>query len=106
MTDDKIDYESMLKDTRSKPVKTLTRDEYPDARAKFLRGVWVLEVSIPNTLRHLFNTTTVRKTAGKTEADYDRRRRSLTNEIYQEFDRRQEEFKKKHQRSDELLINI
>ena len=114
MTDDKIDYESMFNKTRAKPVKTLTRDEYPDARPKIRRWKkkgeiqesWYVSVSIPRPIRHLFNAPSKHLVAGKTEADYFRKRRSLTNEIYQEFDKRQEEYKEKNQANKEKFIKV
>ena len=103
MSDDKIDYESMFNKTRAKPVKTLTRDEYPDARPKIRRWKkkgeiqesWYVSISIPRPIRHLFNATSKHLVTGKTEADYFRKRRNLTNAISQEFDKRQEEYKEK-----------
>ena len=75
MSDDIIDYDSLFK--KSVIPQALNRDNYPDARGKLHRGSWILEVSVPRPIRHLFQSTTVRKTAGKTEADYERRKRII-----------------------------
>ena len=55
-----------------------------------IRGKYCVVVSIPRKIRHLFgNAPTRQKVAGRTEADFNRRRHSLTHQIYQEFDERQ-----------------
>ena len=70
--------------------RRLTRDDYSDSYSKVIRGKYCVVVSIPRKLRHLFgNAPTRQKVAGPTEADFHRRRRSLTHQIYQEFDERQ-----------------
>jgi len=75
--------------------ETIVESDYPKPRKKFLRKSWVVEVSIPNKIRHLFNASTMRKTAGRIESDYDKKVFSLTKEIYNEFDRRQHEHNQK-----------
>lgn len=75
-------------------IKILTTDDYPAPRPLFLkaRGKYMVSVSIPRAISHLFkNHGDRRLTAGKTIEDYERVKRSKTNQIYAEFDRVQEE---------------
>lgn len=73
-----------------KLIKILTWDDYPESYSSIRRGKFCVTVAIPRQIRHLFGNAPVRpKVAGPTEADYNRRRRSLTHKIYQEFDERQ-----------------
>ena len=75
----------MVKETR-----ILTWDDYSESYSKVIRGSYCVVVSIPRKIRHLFgNAPTRQKVAGKTEDDFNRRQRSLTHQIYQEFDERQ-----------------
>ena len=119
MTDDKIDYEKLvgnylIPQSANHTFKFLTRDDYPDAKLKVreqttkdgTKGVsYNVSVTIPRPIRHLFSKSPEKYlVARKTEADYHKRRRSLTEEIYKEFDRRQAEFKQKHESSKEKLI--
>ena len=73
----------------------LTIDDYPEPRPIYLkaRGKWAVEVSIPPSIRFLFGNGTAtnrRKEAGPTRQDYNNRKRSLTAQIYQEFDDKQQ----------------
>ncbi|MDB4230050.1 hypothetical protein N9805_05135 [Paracoccaceae bacterium] len=75
-------------------IKILTTDDYPAPRPLFLkaRGKYMVSVSIPRAISHLFkNHGDRRLTAGKTIEDYERVKRSKTNQIYAEFDKVQEE---------------
>ena len=73
-----------------KLIKILTWDDYPESYSSIKRGKYCVTVAIPRQIRHLFGNARVRpKVAGPTEADHNRRRRSLTHKIYQEFDERQ-----------------
>ena len=68
----------------------LSWDDYQESYLKIHRDKICVAVSIPRPIRHLFGNAPVRiKVAGTTEADFKRKRRSLTHEIYQEFDKRQ-----------------
>jgi integrase len=68
----------------------LSWDDYQESYLKIHRDKICVAVSIPRAIRHLFGNAPVRiKVAGTTEADFKRKRRSLTHEIYQEFDKRQ-----------------
>ena len=74
--------------------KVLTWDDYSDPFPELVRGKYTVSVSIPRPIRHLFangKATTKRIVAGKTLEDYERKKRSLSNKIYSEFDARQEE---------------
>ncbi len=73
-----------------KEASTLTWDDYSESYSKVIRGKYCVVVSIPRKIRHLFgNAPTRQKVAGRTEDDFNRRRHSLTHQIYQEFDERQ-----------------
>ena len=75
-------------------IKILTTDDYPPPRPLFLkaRGKYMVSVSIPRAISHLFKHHGDRRlTAGKTMDDYERVKRSKTNQIYAEFDKVQEE---------------
>lgn len=73
-----------------KETSMLTWDDYSESYSKVIRGKYCVVVSIPRKIRHLFgNAPTRQKVAGKTEGDFNRRRHSLTHQIYQEFDERQ-----------------
>ncbi|MDC1255883.1 tyrosine-type recombinase/integrase [Paracoccaceae bacterium] len=74
--------------------KILTLDDYSDPFPEKVRGKYTVSVSIPRPIRHLFangKATTKRYVAGKTLEDYERKKRSLSNKIYSEFDNRQRE---------------
>ena len=80
-----------------KEARILTWDDYSKSYSKVIRGKYCVVVSIPRKIRHLFgNAPTRQKVAGRTEADFNRLRHSLTHQIYQEFDElwRQQEEKK------------
>lgn len=71
----------------------LTVDDYPEPRPLYLksRNRYVVCVSVPSKLKHLLGgQTDIRRTAGKTPEDYERVKRSKTNEIYALFDQVQE----------------
>lgn len=74
--------------------KVLTWDDYSDPFPELVRGKYTVSVSIPRSIRHLFGNgkaTTKRYVAGKTLDEYEKKKRSLSNKIYSEFDARQEE---------------
>ena len=67
----------------------LTVDDYPEPRPLYLksRNRYVVCVSVPSRLKHLLrDQADIRRTAGKTLEDYERVKRSKTNEIYALFD--------------------
>jgi len=71
----------------------LTVDDYPEPRPLYLksRNRYIVCVSVPSRLKHLLGgQTDIRRTAGKTREDYERVKRSKTNEIYDLFDKVQE----------------
>jgi len=87
----------MIKKQLSKPMKTpilLGNYEYPPPKLIMLRGVWVVKVSIPAHMRHLFGngsgTTRDRRKSTKT-SDFKvakSREHNLAKLIYDEFDER------------------
>ena len=72
--------------------------DYPKPNLRFIRNVWVVEVSIPTSLRHLFGngsgaTNNKRKSTGTTdEAIAEKRVTELAHKIYKEFDEAQLEY--------------
>ena len=72
--------------------------DYPKPNLRFIRNVWVVEVSIPASIRHLFGngsgaTNNKRKSTGTTdEAIADKRVTELAHKIYKEFDEAQLEY--------------
>jgi len=80
-----------LKATNKK--KLLTIDDYPTPKST-LRDNGSIEVSVyvPASLQHLFGTNRIRRVAGKSEQDYNRNYMRITNEIYAEFDAKQQEY--------------
>ena len=72
--------------------------DYPKPNLRFIRNVWVVEVSIPTSIRHLFGngsgtTNNKRKATGTTDkAIAERRATELTHKIYKEFDEAQLEY--------------
>lgn len=80
-----------------KPIKRLTWEDYPEPRLIFLRGKFVVEVSIPRSIRKLFGsgkgtTTNRRLSTGTSDIGLAKRKKlSLANEIYREFDKKQDE---------------
>jgi len=82
----------------------LTWDDYPESYFKIIRGKYCVVVAIPRKIRKLFGNSPLRqKVAGSTEADFHRRRRSLTHKIYQEFDERQANAAKDREKFKNLL---
>ena len=80
--------------------QTLSRDDYPDAKLKIRRcttkGIeheaYCVSVGIPRPIKYLFGQAPSKYlVAGKTQEDFERKRRSLTNKIYEEFDNKQAE---------------
>ena len=69
--------------------------DYPKPNLRFIRNVWVVEVSIPTSIRHLFGngsgaTNNKRKATGTIDkAIAERRVTELTHMIYKEFDDKQ-----------------
>ena len=79
-----------------KEARILTWDDYSEPYSKVIRGKYCVVVSIPRKIWHLFgNAPTRQKVAGRTEADFNRRRHSLTHQIYKEFDERQRQQEEK-----------
>ena len=80
-----------------KPTKRLTWEDYPEPRLIFLRGKFVVDVSIPRSMRKLFGSgkgTTTKRRLSTGTSDFDlakRKKLSLANEIYEEFDKKQNE---------------
>ena len=80
-----------------KPTKRLTWEDYPEPRLIFLRGKFVVEVSIQRSIRKLFGsgkgtTTNRRLSTGTSDIGLAKRKKlSLANEIYREFDKKQHE---------------
>ena len=103
--DDEIDQTSQLPE-QLKNRRILTVDDYPKSRTKLHRGSWCIQVSVPRPLRHLYGSPVVTKVAGKYEADVGRKKRSLTNEIYQEFDKRQADYNTKLESLKETYIKV
>ena len=72
--------------------------DYPKPNLRFIRSVWVVEVSIPTSIRHLFGngsgaTNNKRKSTGTTdEAIAEKRVTELAHKIYKEFDEAQLEY--------------
>ena len=66
--------------------------DYPKPNLRFIRNVWVVEVSIPTSIRHLFGNgsgaiNNKRKATGTIhKAIAERRVTELTHKIYKEFD--------------------
>ena len=71
---------------------------YPKPNLRFIRNVWVVEVSIPTSIRHLFGngsgaTNNKRKSTGTTdEAIAKRWLTELAHKVYKEFDDKQLEY--------------
>jgi len=71
---------------------------YPKPNLRFIRNVWVVEVSIPTSIRHLFGsgsgaTNNKRKSTGTTDkAIAEKRVTELAHNIYKEFDDKQLEY--------------
>jgi hypothetical protein len=69
--------------------------DYPKPNLRFIRNVWVVEVSIPTSIRHLFGngsgaTNNKRKSTGTTdEVIAEKRVTELAHMIYKEFDDKQ-----------------
>ena len=72
--------------------------DYPKPNLRFIRNVWVVEVSIPTSIRHLFGngsgaTNNKRKATGTVDkAIAERRVTELAHKIYKEFDEAQLEY--------------
>ena len=77
--------------------------DYPKPNLRFIRNVWVVEVSIPTSIRHLFGngsgaTNNKRKSTGTTdEAIAEKRVTELAHMIYKEFDDKQLEYYKRNE---------
>ena len=77
--------------------------DYPKPNLRFIRSVWVVEVSIPTSIRHLFGngsgaTNNKRKSTGTTdEAIAEKRLTELAHMIYIEFDDKQLEYAKRNE---------
>ena len=72
--------------------------DYPKPNLRFIRNVWIVEVSIPTSIRHLFGngsgtTNNKRKATGTTDkAIAEKRVTELAHKIYKEFDEAQLEY--------------
>ena len=78
--------------------------DYPKPNLRFIRNVWVVEVSIPTSIRHLFGngsgaTNNKRKSTGTTDkAIAEKRVTELAHKIYKEFDDKQLEYTNRNNR--------
>jgi hypothetical protein len=78
--------------------------DYPKTNLRFIRNVWVVEVSIPTSLQHLFGNGSKknngrRKATGTTDkAIADKRITELAHKIYKEFDEAQLEYANRNNR--------
>ncbi|MDB9991390.1 hypothetical protein OAD94_02665 [Amylibacter sp.] len=78
--------------------------DYPKPNLRFIRNVWVVEVSIPTPIRHLFGngsgtTNNKRKATGTTDkAIAEKRVTELAHKIYKEFDDKQLEYNNRNNR--------
>ncbi|MDC1499372.1 hypothetical protein N8390_09520 [Amylibacter sp.] len=87
--------------------------DYPKPNLRFIRNVWVVEVSIPTSIRHLFGngsgaTNNKRKSTGTTdEAIAEKRVTELAHKIYKEFDEAQLEYaNRKNKQTDKYAESI
>jgi integrase len=87
--------------------------DYPKPNLRFIRNVWVVEVSIPTSIRHLFGngsgaTNNKRKATGTIDkAIAERRVTELTHKIYKEFDDKQLDYvNRKDKQTDRFAENV
>ena len=87
--------------------------DYPKPNLRFIRNVWVVEVSIPTSIRHLFGngsgaTNNKRKSTGTTdEATAEKRVTELAHMIYKEFDDKQLEYAQRNEvQADNVATDI
>ncbi|MDC1242508.1 hypothetical protein N8Z86_00080 [Amylibacter sp.] len=76
--------------------------DYPKPNLRFIQNVWVVEVNIPKSIRHLFGngswtTNNKRKATGTTDkAISEKLVTELAHKIYKEFDEAQLEYAKRN----------